>query len=87
MSAEKLDFDPNQMGRDLVRWLESRPEPERLRARNEFSRRAEAATHVLRAVNSLRTALELAQDSRLPQAVRELLQVARDLNDYDPTSD
>lgn len=82
-----FDFDPLKIPKQLVCWFQTAPEAERERASTEFGKRAIAALHVLKGVEELRAALAKVDDSRLPGAIRELIKVARDLHDYDPTSD
>lgn len=81
------DFDPYKVPAALVAYLVESPEVERERASTEWAKRAVAAAHVLAAVGELRAALAKHADPRLSGAIGQLVEVARDLHDYDPTSD
>lgn len=87
MSSEKYDFDPYRIPDRLSAWLREQTEAVREHHAGVFAKRCVAAAHVLKAVNELRAAYKLTEHSLLPEPIRELLRVARDLHDYDPTSD
>lgn len=82
-----LAFDPFKIPRQFVEWLASVSEEQRDRHTAIFASRAHAAHGVLKAVNELKNALTVTNDPRIREKVDELIELARDLHDYDPTSD
>jgi hypothetical protein len=81
------DFDPLAIPQALVNYLQDLPEAERHRHYEEFARRALAAKRCLAAANEVRLAMAKADHPRLRELALELVELARDLHDYDPTSD
>lgn len=81
-----LDFDPFKVPADLVRWLAQQPREVQDEHIKTWATRATAARFILFANQQLRLALEQVDDERVAKKVEELLELARDLHDYDPTS-
>lgn len=82
-----LDFDPFKVPMDLVRWLTQQPDDVRDHHIAIWASRATAARFILFANQQLKLAMEHVDDERIAKKVGELLELARDLHDYDPTSD
>lgn len=85
------DFDPFKIPEQLVKHMLGEPEEERDRIAAEFGRRAVAANFLLKAVVELRLARgKLEGDGyadQVERAIDEVMEIARGVHDYDPTSD
>lgn len=82
-----LDFDPFKIPADLIRWLAEQPREVQDKHIATWASRATAARFILFANQQLRLALEHVDDERIGKKIGELLELARCLHDYDPTSD
>lgn len=82
-----LDFDPFKIPAQVLHWLGQQSREVQDRHIAIWAHRASAARFVLFSIQQLRLAIEHVKDERIEKKVEELLKLAHDLHDYDPTSD
>lgn len=86
------DFDPLHCPPQFAKWLEKATPEEREKHATIWTKRAMAAVSILKAVAELEKAFkecnhETGYEYRLGNVINEAESIARELHDYDPTSD
>lgn len=86
------DFNPLLCPAQFAKWLEKATPEEREKHAAIWTKRAMAAFIVMKGVRELQSAVKgMDQDcgitDRLNEQIEEVFSIARELHDYDPTSD